>query len=69
MHRPEALMERVEQWQEQDLRIFSLPAYSPGPDEVETLWKKSGTNGSDLRLSCTGRPASNTSLIKSTKNI
>lgn len=39
-HRSKAFMEKVKQWQEQDLYIFFLPAYSPELNKIEMLWKK-----------------------------
>jgi len=33
-------MEKVKHWQEQDLYIFFLPAYSPELNNIEMLWKK-----------------------------
>jgi transposase len=39
-HRSKAFMEKVKRWQEQDLYIFFLPAYSPELNKIEMLWKK-----------------------------
>lgn len=39
-HRSKAFREKVKQWQEQDLFIFFLPAYSPELNKIEMLWKK-----------------------------
>lgn len=39
-HRSKAFMEKVKQWQEQDLYIFFLPPYSPELNKIEMLWKK-----------------------------
>lgn len=39
-HRSKAFMEKVKQWQEQDLYIFFLPAYSPELNKIEMLWRK-----------------------------
>lgn len=39
-HRSKAFMEKVARWQEQDLYIFFLPAYSPELNKIEMLWKK-----------------------------
>jgi len=39
-HRSRAFMEKVKQWQRQDLYIFFLPAYSPELNKIEMLWKK-----------------------------
>ncbi|RDC66160.1 hypothetical protein AHMF7616_04791 [Adhaeribacter pallidiroseus] len=39
-HRSKVFMEKVKQWQEQDLYIFFLPAYSPELNKIEMLWKK-----------------------------
>jgi transposase len=39
-HRSKAFMEKVKQWQEQDLYIFFLPPYSPELNKIEILWKK-----------------------------
>lgn len=39
-HRSKAFMEKVKQWQEQDLYLFFLPAYSPELNKIEMLWKK-----------------------------
>jgi len=39
-HRSKAFMKKVKQWQEQDLYIFFLPAYSPELNKIEMLWKK-----------------------------
>lgn len=38
-HRSKAFMEKVKHWQEQDLYIFFLPAYSPELNKIEMLWK------------------------------
>jgi transposase len=39
-HRSRAFMEKVKHWQEQDLFIFFLPAYSPELNKIEMLWRK-----------------------------
>lgn len=39
-HRSKAFMEKVKQWQQQDLYIFFLPPYSPELNKVEMLWRK-----------------------------
>jgi hypothetical protein len=39
-HRSKAFMEKVKQWQTQDLYIFFLPPYSPELNKIEMLWKK-----------------------------
>jgi len=39
-HRSKAFMEKVKQWQEQDLYIFFLPPYSPELNKIEMLWRK-----------------------------
>lgn len=39
-HRSKAFMGKVKQWQEQDLYIFFLPAYSPELNKIEMLWRK-----------------------------
>lgn len=39
-HRSKAFLEKLKYWQEQDLSIFFLPAYSPELNKIEMLWKK-----------------------------
>ncbi len=39
-HRSKAFMDKVKQWQEQDLYIFFLPPYSPELNKIEMLWRK-----------------------------
>lgn len=38
-HRSKPFMEKLKYWQEQDLYIFFLPAYSPELNKIEMLWK------------------------------
>lgn len=39
-HRSKAFLKKLKYWQEQDLYIFFLPAYSPELNKIEMLWKK-----------------------------
>jgi transposase len=39
-HRSNAFMQKVKQWQEQDLYIFFLPPYAPELNKIEMLWRK-----------------------------
>lgn len=39
-HRSKVFMAKLQQWQEKDLYIFHLPAYSPHLNLIETLWRK-----------------------------
>jgi len=39
-HRSKAFKQKLKHWQEQDLFIFFLPAYSPELNKIEILWKK-----------------------------
>ncbi len=40
IHHTEALEEKINEWQEQDLHLFFLPTYSPHLNLIETLWRK-----------------------------
>lgn len=40
IHHSEAFLEKIPQWQQQDLHIFYLPTYSPHLNLIETLWRK-----------------------------
>ncbi len=39
-HRSKVFMEKVKEWQQQDLYIFFLPPYSPELNKIEMLWRK-----------------------------
>lgn len=39
-HRSKAFLEKVKQWQAQDLYIFFLPPYCPELNKIEMLWRK-----------------------------
>jgi transposase len=39
-HRSKAFLEKVKQWQEQDLYIFFLPPYAPELNKIEIRWRK-----------------------------
>ncbi len=39
-HRSKAFLNKIPQWQEQDLFIFFLPPYSPELNKIEMLWRK-----------------------------
>ncbi len=39
-HHSKAFLEKVKQWQEQDLYIFFLPPYAPELNKIEMLWRK-----------------------------
>ena len=39
-HRSKVFLEKIKQWQEQDLYIFFLPPYSPELNKIEMLWRK-----------------------------
>lgn len=39
-HHSKAFLEKVNQWQEQDLYIFFLPPYAPELNKIEMLWRK-----------------------------
>ena len=43
IHKAKIFQEKMIQWQEKNLYIFFLPAYSPHLNRIETLWRK--TNG------------------------
>lgn len=47
-HRSKAFRQKVKQWQDQDLYIFFLPAYSPELNKIELLWKKINYQGLDF---------------------
>lgn len=40
VHQAKLFQAKVEQWQEQNLFIFFLPAYSPHLNKIEILWRK-----------------------------
>lgn len=40
IHRSGQLLDKVEEWREQQLYIFFLPRYSPHLNLIETLWRK-----------------------------
>jgi len=39
-HRSEEFKDQIKRWEEEDLFIFFLPAYSPHLNIIETLWRK-----------------------------
>lgn len=39
-HRSKAFLNKIPQWQAQDLYIFFLPPYSPELNKIEMLWRK-----------------------------
>jgi DDE superfamily endonuclease len=39
-HHGKAFEQKVQQWQEQDLYLFYLPAYSPELNKIEIIWRK-----------------------------
>ncbi len=39
-HHGKAFEDKVRHWQEQDLYLFYLPAYSPELNKIEILWRK-----------------------------
>ena len=39
-HRSKAFLQKIKQWQEQDLYIFFLPPYAPELNKIEILWRK-----------------------------
>ncbi len=39
-HRADYLRSKIKEWEEQDLYIWFLPAYSPHLNLIETLWRK-----------------------------
>jgi transposase len=40
VHQAKVFQAKIEQWQEQNLFIFFLPAYSPHLNRIEILWRK-----------------------------
>ena len=40
IHKAKIFQEKMIQWQEKNLYIFFLPAYSPHLNRIETLWRK-----------------------------
>lgn len=40
VHRADFMVAKIEEWQEKDLYIWFLPAYSPHLNLIETLWRK-----------------------------
>ena len=40
IHRCQAVYERIEQWQQQNLYVFFLPKYSPHLNAIEILWRR-----------------------------
>lgn len=39
IHRSKAFEKKIAQWQQQKLKIFWLPTYSPQLNLIETLWR------------------------------
>ena len=40
IHHCETFKEKIDEWQQKDLYIFFLPAYSPHLNLIETLWRR-----------------------------
>lgn len=40
VHRAKLFQDKLAEWQEQNLFIFFLPAYSPHLNQIEILWRK-----------------------------
>ena len=39
IHTSDAILDKLEEWQERNLTIFTLPTYSPQLNLIEILWR------------------------------